>query len=155
MKYYMGLFYRRPIENLLARIVESRQSSQPSHLRNLSIVRDNGVQGTNAFYVQYSLPNFAMLVEDGHASWEAVERAPKGKSTGNTPHSHSIRELDSYGFPKNKLPPNLLKNGNATLRECLEVRRPCDYRLTISDPRMVKYDNGEYGLCGLPACNMF
>ena len=93
----MGTFFRRPLEAYLSRIVQSWQSSQPPHLRHLSLVRDTALRGTIAHYVQYSLRNFTALVNEGHASWEAVRFQPKAGE--KTPATDVVPQLDQYGFP--------------------------------------------------------
>ena len=39
---------------------------------------------------------------------------------------------------------NLLRGGDATLRECLEVSKPYDYVITSRDPIAVKSKGGVY-----------
>ena len=148
----MGPFFKRPLEAYLARLVESWQFSQPRHLRHLSLIRDTALRGTISHYVQYSLRNFLTLVNDGHASWEAVEFQPRqGKSkVAVAPPTDAVPELDGYGFPTNDRPHNLLRDGDATLRECLEFAKPQDHVLTTNDPIALEFGAGKYGMRILP-----
>ncbi|EFW19676.1 hypothetical protein D8B26_007873 [Coccidioides posadasii str. Silveira] len=141
----MGIFFRRPIEALLSRLVDSWQYSQPLHLRHLSLVRDTALRGTISYFVQYSVRNFAALVEDGQASWEAVE-TPVKKGATRPPPIDAKPELDAHGFVITKEPPNLVKQGNATLRECLESAKPNDYVVTHRDPAVVCLRDGTFGV---------
>lgn len=140
----MGPFFRRPIETILARLVDSWQYTQPLHLRHLSLIRDTALRGTVSYFVQYSLRNFATLVKEGRASWEAVE-TPVQKKAGRPPPIDATPNLDEYGFVIGDEPTKLLKQGNATLRECLEVVKPGDYITTSRDPVAVLLRDGTYG----------
>lgn len=140
-----GNFYRRPSENLLHRLTDCWQLSQPLHLRHFAIVRDSDIQKTIIFYRNFSRRNFAKRVEEGEASWEAVETSlgnnKKGKS--EIPGPEATVELDQYGFPLTPSPKGLLKHGNATLYEGLVSCNPSGYGITSHDPT-VAYANGEY-----------
>ena len=64
--------------------------------------------------------------------------------TKAAPATDVLPQLDKYGFPKDNETCDLLRDGYATLRECLEVSIPRDYALTSSDPIAVKMDDGSY-----------
>ncbi|EEH35572.2 hypothetical protein PAAG_06619 [Paracoccidioides lutzii Pb01] len=142
----MGAFYRRPTESLMSRLVETWQLSQPLHLRHLALVRDVALRGTVSMYIHYSLRNFASLVNEGQVSWEAVKFSREGKGVAKVPPVDAIPQIDAYGFPADERPSNLLNDGDATLKSCLEAVRPSDYTLTTFDPVIIKRRNGSYGV---------
>ncbi|KAK2797246.1 hypothetical protein FQN51_008769 [Onygenales sp. PD_10] len=139
-----GQFFQRPLESFISRLVETWQISQPVHLRHLSLVRDVGLRGTAKIYIHYSLRNFASLVDDGYASWEAVEFVPSGKSAIKPPPVDAKPRLDEYGFSLDETPSNLLNGGDATLRSCLETAKPHNYVITTFDPVALKTKKGNY-----------
>ena len=130
----------------MARLVECWQLSQPPHLRHLAIIRDTILRRTNAMYLHYSIRNFKALVDAGEASWEAVEFVPKGGSSNKfrVPPVDAVPQLDEYGFPLPHSPGGLLKNGNATLLECIASCKPADYTRSSSDPIAVRLKDGSY-----------
>ena len=67
-----GSFFRRPLEHILGRLSDSWQTSQPSNLRHMGIIRDAAQAGRTGYYVHYSYKNYAAKVQGGGASWEAV-----------------------------------------------------------------------------------
>ncbi|KLJ08972.1 hypothetical protein EMPG_15603 [Blastomyces silverae] len=138
----MGPFYRRPIEYTVSRLVETWQVSQPLHLRHLALVRDVGLRGTVSMYIHYSLRNFSSLVDEGQVSWEAVELSPDGKPSVKVPPVDASFHADEHGFLVDRIPSNLLNNGDATLRGCLEVAKPSDYTLKTFDPVVRKRNDG-------------
>ncbi|EEP79975.1 predicted protein [Uncinocarpus reesii 1704] len=141
----LGNFFRRPVESLLSRLVDSWQYTQPLHLRHLALIRDTALRSTTFYFVQYSFRNFAALVNDGQASWEAVGTAVK-KNAGRPPPIDAKAEVDKYGFVIEKCPSNLLRQGNATLQECLECARPSNYATTSLDPVVVYLRDGTFGI---------
>lgn len=140
----MGSFFRRPIEAVLARFVDSWQYTQPLHLRHLSLIRDTALRGTISYFVQYSFENFEKLVKDGKASWEAVQ-TPVKKKAGHPPPIEAQPKLDEHGFVVSEEYTKLVKQGNATLRECLEAAKPSNYVVTSHDPVAVQLRDGTYG----------
>jgi transcription factor C subunit 3 len=81
-------------------------------------------------------------VNEGQASWEAFGFQPKAEK--KNPAVDVVPQLDKYGFPVDNETSDLLRDGDATLRECLEVSKPYDYVITSSDPRAVKTSDGDY-----------
>ena len=139
----MGIFFKRPVEATLSRLTENWQNSQPLHLRHLAIVRDSALRGTVYHYIQYSFENFAALARDGHATWEAIESRPMpGKNASKALGVDAKPTLDEYGFPIRDEPTGLLKKGNATLRECLEVTKPWLQVPPMRGPVVAKRENG-------------
>ncbi|KAL4807607.1 hypothetical protein BDV18DRAFT_158824 [Aspergillus unguis] len=141
-----GVFYRRPLENTLARLSECWQLSQPPHLRHLALVRDTALQRTITHYVHYSAENFSKLVEAGESSWEAVEFVPKHAKAAAVPVPpvHAKPQLDVYGLPMDNPASELVKNGDCTLTDCMLVVKPKDYNCSSSDPKAVKTEDGTY-----------
>ncbi|EPS32819.1 hypothetical protein PDE_07779 [Penicillium oxalicum 114-2] len=141
-----GSIYRRPSENALHRLTDCWQLSQPSHLRHLGIVRDTAIEKTTFFYVHYSIQNFAKLVEEGDASWEAVEfPASKLKAAKfEIPPVDAKAKRDQYGFHESTVIGNLVKNGNASLFEAVAVCKPPTYLLSSSDPMPVQLPDGHF-----------
>ncbi|KAJ5328473.1 hypothetical protein N7452_008863 [Penicillium brevicompactum] len=148
MRVCFGLYFKRPAENLVHRLVDLWQVAQPLHLRHYAVVRDMAMERTVMFYVHYSAKNFAKIVESGNASWEAVEFPEKKAKTLkiNLPPWGAVPELDEYGFPINVTPKSLLKNPNATLRDGIAAAKPADYKLSSSDPFVIRLPDGQYAV---------
>jgi transcription factor C subunit 3 len=145
MRVCFGKFFKRPAENLVHRLVDFWQIAQPLHLRHFAVVRDMAMAKTVMFYVHYSADNFAILVDEGRAAWEAVEfPAKKAKSLKiNLPPYGARPNLDEFGFPANVFPRGLLKNPYSTLRDGMAAVKPADYTLSSSDPFIAELANGE------------
>lgn len=141
-----GNFFRKPVENMLLRLVDCWQLSQPPHLRHLAIVRDTAMMRRMTHYVHYSAKNFQLLVDAGQASWEAVEYAPKGGKADppHVPAVDAVPQLDPYGLPQIASTSELLRNGNAALLECVTVGKPEDYIRSNSDVKAVQLEDGTY-----------
>ncbi|KAI2402762.1 hypothetical protein LOZ67_001529 [Ophidiomyces ophidiicola] len=141
----MGPFFRRPIEALVSRLVNSWQFAQPLHIRYLSLVRDTALRGTISYFVHYSYETFAALVENGQASWEAVSGS--GKKDGSRFRPIDAKPVfDEYGFPPGNEPPNILNHGSSSLWECLNIAKPTDYVATHRDPMVVHLPDGTLGI---------
>lgn len=143
-----GSFYRRPSESILHRLTDCWQLSQPLHIRHLAVVRDTAIQKTVFYYINYSARNFAKIVEAGHSSWEAVEFAGSKKGKANNarlPPPDAKPQLDEYGLPT--VPPiyPLMKNGAASLFECVAACRPSNYLLSSADPKAFQLFDGTFG----------
>ncbi|GFG08694.1 transcription factor tau subunit sfc3 [Aspergillus udagawae] len=151
-----GSFFRRPLENTLARLVECWQLSQPLHLRHLAIVRDTALEKTITHYIHYSTANFQKLVDAGEASWEAVEfvrRNTKAEKI-SVPPVDAVPELDENGLPKAVPTKELIKNGNASLLAGVLVVNPADYHCTGNDPMPFRLKDGSYVIrFGAPGMN--
>jgi hypothetical protein len=137
----------------LSRLVECWQMSQPPHLRHLALVRDTALTRTVTHYVHYSAENFRKLVESGQASWEAVEFVANDSQSTTlvVPHVDIQPVLDANGLPSIDPTPDLVKDGNSTLLECMTIAKPTDYVRSSSDPIVVKQEDGTYSksLCPL------
>ncbi|KAJ5488695.1 hypothetical protein N7539_003585 [Penicillium diatomitis] len=131
-----GSLYRRPSENVLHRLTDCWQLSQPPHLRHLGILRDTAIERTIFFYVHYSIQNFSKMVEKGDASWEAVEFPPSKLKAAkfNIPSVDAKAKRDQYGFHEPTVIRNLVKDGKASLFEAVAICKPPTYLLSSSDP---------------------
>ncbi|KAA8648196.1 putative TFIIIC transcription initiation factor complex subunits Tfc3 [Aspergillus tanneri] len=143
-----GGFFRRPLENALTRLVACWQLSQPLHLRQLAIVRDTALSRTITHYVHYSANNFRQIVDAGGSTWEAVEFVPKTTKSNHVkvPPVDAVPKLNEHGFSVAVPAKELLKNGNATLLECILVVRPASYSCTNTDPVAVQLEGNTYGI---------
>ncbi|KAJ5650286.1 uncharacterized protein N7484_004009 [Penicillium longicatenatum] len=141
-----GVYYKRPSENMVHRLTDCWQISQPPHLRHLALVRDSDVHKTIIHYVHYSARNFSTKVIEGTAFWEAVEFPDRKHKSLKTelPRVDAPAELDQYGLPHNNIPVGMMKNGNISLFEGLASCKPADYSLTRKDPMGVIQADGSY-----------
>lgn len=141
-----GEFFRKPLESMMTRLVECWQLAQPPHLRHFAIVRDTAVTRRMTQYVHYTARNFQLLVDAGQASWEAVEYIRKHDKSDppHVPPIDAVPELDSYGLPLITNANELVRNGNATLLECIIAGHPEDYVRSNSDAMPVQRDDGTY-----------
>jgi transcription factor C subunit 3 len=100
------------------------------------------------YYIHYSARNFAKIVEAGDSSWEAVEFAGKTGKSNNArlPPPDAKPQLDRYGLPSGPPPQRLVKNGTASLFECVAACRPSNYLLSSADPKPVQLRDGTFGM---------
>lgn len=89
------------------------------------------------------------MVENGEASWEAVEfSAQKAKAAKcEVPAVDAVAKRDKYGFHESSASSKLVKDGNASLFEALAVCKPPTYLLSGSDPMPVRLTNGHFSKC--------
>ena len=117
----MGPCYRRPIEDLLAKLSSSWQLSQPLHLRHLAIVKDSVQKGKNMVYMYYTFEHYEKLVEAGQKTWEAVLMLQDEEQNGHIRRASvdTQPELDVYNLPK--LHPGQFQSHDidASLSECV------------------------------------
>ena len=152
----MGPFVRRSLEYLVVRLSSQWMRSQPLHLRHLAIIRDTGISGTTAHYVQYSYECFRDLVRQGQAFWEAVIPAEgasggrsgkkKGKNDDDAIHKVIDAQVtyDEFRFPHIQQPAMQYKSGLVNLEECLKVTKPAPFELASHDPRAIETLSGDY-----------
>ena len=123
-KQSMGPFWKKSLDDLLLRLTDVWEISQPPHLRHLGIVRDTEVHGKSAHFHFRTLTNFEKAVELGLTAWEAVTSNSGGRKQAGKPASLSeSSDLDQYGFPK--FDPKLFadEEGRASLAECAKIPR--------------------------------
>lgn len=119
---FTGMFWRRPLDELMLRLTDIWQHAQPSHLKHFSIVKDTGLHGKTSHFVFRSLPNFEKAVELGQTSWKAVG-GPHGTSAKEKKVDKKKQtDLDAWGFPVLKKNP-FERNGYASLLECQALAR--------------------------------
>ncbi|KAI9758636.1 MAG: hypothetical protein M4579_002947 [Chaenotheca gracillima] len=121
----VGAFYERPFASILDRLTEQWELAQPPHLRYLAILRDAAQIKRVAFYKYFNYENFQRLVNSGDATWESVKHPVKdtlNKRKRGPEIDGKDSEVDSFGFSI-VASSKLLKNGNATLRECLQAAK--------------------------------
>lgn len=150
MESCFGRFFLRSLQECLYHVVECWQLSQPLHLRDLAIVRDTAASGTNSYYVYYTFENFRKLVDAGHTSWEAVQFTPRDNhSVGlSVPPVDAVAQVDEWGLPLPTVPDGqLVRNGNASLRQCVLAAKPSDYLYSTFDLVAVRQHDGSYGEC--------
>ncbi|KKY26990.1 putative tfiiic transcription initiation factor complex subunit [Phaeomoniella chlamydospora] len=137
-----GPRYSRPLEVFVGRIVENWASSQPHHLRHLSIIRDTAVDKKIAYFRHYSFRNFTELVERGGAYWEGVVfTGKKDKKYHETISSFlSSPATDSFGFPVSMRPTGQYKEGNASMGELMKGFDPGIWVQSTRDPVAYEVD---------------
>lgn len=118
----MGTFWKKALDDLLLRLTDVWQVSQPKHLEQLSIIRDTEVESRSSHFHFRTRKNFEEAVEMGLTAWEAVMNGKPAKKRGR-PKNMTSSEVDEYGFPT--LDPKLFagKDGRASLAECAEPAR--------------------------------
>ena len=143
----MGDRVRKPVEDYVSRLVDSWQTSQPLHLRHLSIVRDTVLKGKTQIYIYYSYESFKKLVEGGTGFWDAVKTVPSGTTTGENFAAalDAKPDLDEYGFPKIEENRFQGRQNEATLDECVSALMVDSLRISANDPVLLKKDDGSYG----------
>ena len=117
----MGPTWRRPLDEIMVKLTDIWQRSQPSHLKHLAIVKDAAVQGRIGYFQYRTYPHFEKAVELGLTEWAAVlkpTKAGKKKSIVSP-----ITEMDEWGLPR--LHPHKFADadGRATLLECQGLAR--------------------------------
>ena len=119
----IGQFWKRAMDEMLVKLTDLWQYSQPPHLRYLSIVKDTGQRGKQPTFQYRTYENFVKAVEIGDAFWEGVfgsEGNSKAKSSKKKAEAAASAEpdLDAWGFPH--VNPKLFvgQTGSATLEEC-------------------------------------
>lgn len=108
-KQSFGPFFRRPLDELMTRLTDIGETTQPVHLKHLGIIRDTAMTGKSSHYVYRSRHNFDKAVEAGDAMWSAVQDLAKmgPKSKDKADQAKKVKpvitqgevELDAWGFP--------------------------------------------------------
>lgn len=121
----VGNFWKRSTDEMLVKLTDLWQHSQPPHLRHLSVIRDTSQKGKQPVFQYRTYENFEKAVEAGDAYWEGITGSdPLGKNQNKVSKKRLLEAaaarpvLDEWGFPK--LPPQLFAGGTgaATLEEC-------------------------------------
>ncbi|KIW21255.1 hypothetical protein PV08_01835 [Exophiala spinifera] len=140
-----GLFVRRAIESLLARISTQSLIVQPSHLRHLAIVRTSVIVDGNAQFTHYSWDTFLQLVAEQAINVSGIPGAKQAlaiadaqKSTASKEMTTKVFKNDAYGFPIQTTLPLQLKNGESDFSTLIQVAGPGDVRAKVGEPILVK-----------------
>ena len=119
----VGHFWKRSTDEMLVRLTDLWQHSQPPHLRHLSIIRDTSQKGKQPVFQYRTCANFHEAVKRGDAYWEGIacsDLAVKnrvGKKKLDAPAA-TQPVLDDWGFPRLELKLFAGTSGAATLEEC-------------------------------------
>ncbi|USP81947.1 hypothetical protein yc1106_09221 [Curvularia clavata] len=116
----VGQFWRRPMESYFTRITNEWEKTQPSHIRHLAVIRDQGVTDEKKFlhYVYRTYNNFEKAVELQYAHWEGVTNTEPGALL-NPARNGTV--VDAWGFPVIKPGDLVWGSGSATLSEANAV----------------------------------
>ena len=125
----VGQFWKRAMDEMLVKLTDLWQFSQPPHLRHLAIVKDTCQRGKQPTFQYRTYENFEKAVVIGDAFWEGVfgpEEKGKGKAKQKKAEAAAaaLPDLDEWGFQK--VNPKLFvgQNGAATLEECRKNAKP-------------------------------
>lgn len=141
----MGAQYKKPIEELLAKLTNSWQLSQPMHLRHLAIVRDSVQSGKTSVYVYYTFEHYQKLVDAGQKTWEAVLMLQDNKQRLNIIDTvHVYAEMDEHGFPNLDISQFQGGHNDGQLTECVPLSRPSHKEVVMGPPRTPRM-NGSSG----------
>ncbi|RPB01092.1 hypothetical protein L873DRAFT_1678494 [Choiromyces venosus 120613-1] len=122
----IGSFYYRPMDQILHRLTDYPQQSQPPQYMHLAIIRETGISGRQTHYRYFSYRWHQELVAEGVAvqPWGPAIRKKGSKQVSHgaiTQVAEVSLSLDKYGFT----PPNasrfLKSDGSATLAESSRV----------------------------------
>ena len=106
-----GIFFRRPLEQVMGRLVSYWQVSQPKTLRHLAVIRDAAQSGRIGYYIHYTHCSFEAKVQKGEVAWDAVQTLEEPESQ---------EERDDYGFTFLHISQFQGQSNNASLAECVE-----------------------------------
>lgn len=118
----IGSFYYRPMDQILHRLTDYPQQSQPPQYMHLAIIRETGISGRQTHYRYFSYRWHQELVAEGVAvqPWGPAVKKKGSKQVSHgaiTQATEAPLSLDKYGF----LAPNtsrfLKSDGSATLAE--------------------------------------
>lgn len=105
-------------------------TSQPPHLRHLTIIRDAETTSRSSQYRYRTFENFQKAVDLGETAWEAVS-GPDSTKRLKQP------KMDKWGFPILPLNQFLHKTKPASLKECALACRDLPITLTSQDPTLL------------------
>ena len=125
----VGQFWKRAMDEMLVKLTDLWQFSQPAHLRHLAIVKDTCQRGKQPTFQYRTYENFEKAVVIGDAFWEGVfgpEEKGKGKAKQKKAEAAAaaLPDVDEWGFPKVNQKLFVGQNGAATLEECRRNVKP-------------------------------
>jgi hypothetical protein len=125
----VGQFWKRAMDEMLVKLTDLWQFSQPPHLRHLAIVKDTCQRGKQPTFQYRTHDNFEKAVVIGDAFWEGVfgpEEKGKGKAKQKKAEAAAAAppDVDKWGFQK--VNPKLFVGqvSTATLEECRRNAKP-------------------------------
>ncbi|KAK3698747.1 hypothetical protein LTR37_016837 [Vermiconidia calcicola] len=126
-----GTFWRRPFEEIMLRLTEKPELSQPPHLRHLGVVKDTVATAGRSQHRYRTTPHFETAVARGEAEWPLAMTTEDGRSKGKGKGKQkavlsSARrpDLDEWGFPILRDSLFAGRDGRASLSGCqLDGRR--------------------------------
>ncbi|KAK3691558.1 hypothetical protein LTR37_018567, partial [Vermiconidia calcicola] len=120
-----GPFWRRPFEEIMLRLTENPELSQPPHLRHLGVVKDTVATAGRSQHRYRTTPHFEYAVAKGEAEWPLAMMTEDGRSKGKGKGKQkaalsSVRrpELDEWGFPRLRDSLFAGRDGRASLSGC-------------------------------------
>jgi hypothetical protein len=125
----VGQFWKRAMDEMLVKLTDLWQFSQPPHLRHLAIVKDTCQRGKQPTFQYRTYENFEKAVVIGDAFWEGVfgpEEKGKGKAKQKKAEAAAaaLPNVDEWGFEKVNQKLFVGQNGAATLEECRKNAKP-------------------------------
>lgn len=125
----VGQFWKRAMDEMLVKLTDLWQFSQPPHLRHLAIVKDTCQRGKQPTFQYRTYENFEKAVVIGDAFWEGVfgpEEKGKGKAKQKKAEAAAaaLPDVDEWGFQKVNHKLFVGQNGAATLEECRKNAKP-------------------------------
>jgi hypothetical protein len=125
----VGQFWKRAMDEMLIKLSDLWQFSQPPHLRHLAIIKDTCQRGKQPTFQYRSYPNFVTAVAIGDAFWEGVfgpEQKGKGKTKQKKAEAAAaaLPDVDEWGFQKVNHKLFVGQGGTATLEECRRNIKP-------------------------------
>lgn len=109
-----GGFWKRPLDEVMARLTDAWQYSQPPHLKHLGVVKDTALNRRLALFQYRSLPNHQQAVAAGEVVQEGVNGS---KAAGKQKIESLLTDVDGWGFPMVALNDLAGRNGRASLVE--------------------------------------
>ncbi|KAK5167840.1 uncharacterized protein LTR77_007539 [Saxophila tyrrhenica] len=116
----IGGFWRRPLDELLARLSDPSRHKQPSHLKHLNIVREPSKEGKRTQFRYRTLENFGEAVKMGQTTWKVVQGSREDVAALRKSLSTEAR-VDQWGFPQLRAYKFAGTDGRASLLQCQGV----------------------------------
>jgi hypothetical protein len=125
----VGQFWKRAMDEMLVKLTDLWQFSQPAHLRHLAIVKDTCQRGKQPTFQYRTYENFEKAVVIGDAFWEGVfgpEEKGKGKAKQKKAEAAAtaLPDVDEWGFQRVNQKLFVGQSGAATLEECRRNAKP-------------------------------
>lgn len=135
----VGQFWKRAMDEMLVKLTDLWQFSQPPHLRHLAIVKDTCQRGKQPTFQYRTYENFDKAVVIGDTFWEGVfgpEEKGKGKAKQKKAEAAAVAipDLDEWGFAKVNHKLFVGQSGAATLEECRRISKPAQGSSSLLAP---------------------